>query len=135
MKCLIVDDVLENRKLLHGILSPLFSCDLAVDGLEAIRFVEMALESGEPYDVIFLDIMMPRLDGQSALIKIREMEKERGLEGSRESVVIMVTANDSPLAALEAYFKGYCTDYLLKPITRQTLLDKLREYRLVQDKP
>ncbi|MBF0153020.1 MAG: response regulator [Magnetococcales bacterium] len=131
MKCLIVDDVIENRRLLHTILLPCGPCDMAIDGLEAVKFVEAALDEQEPYDLILLDIMMPKLDGQSALIKIRALEKEHGITGAHESVIIMVTANDSPLAAIEAFFKGYCTDYLMKPITRQSLMDKLKEYGLV----
>ncbi|MBF0134799.1 MAG: response regulator [Magnetococcus sp. DMHC-1] len=131
MKCLIVDDVLENRRLLHGILSPFALCDMATDGAEAIKFVETSLDEEKPYDLILLDIMMPNVDGLDALLKIRAMEREYGMTGPREAVIIMVTANDSPLAAIEAFFKGYCTDYLTKPITRQALLDKLHEYGLV----
>jgi two-component system chemotaxis response regulator CheY len=48
-------------------------------------------------------------------------------------VIIMVTADSSPDAVTQAFFKGYCTDFMAKPITRQAMLDKLREYKLIED--
>ncbi|MBF0158081.1 MAG: response regulator [Magnetococcales bacterium] len=133
MKILIVDDILENRKLLQDLLKPYGSCDMAADGVEALTFVEAAIDEEEPYDLILLDVMMPRMDGQLALEKIRTLEQERGLSGAGESIIFMVTANDSPRQAASAFFKGYCTDYLMKPVMRQVLLDKMREYRLIAD--
>ncbi|MEO5377700.1 MAG: response regulator [Magnetococcus sp. DMHC-6] len=133
MNILIVDDVLENRKLLLEILHSYGSCDLALDGVEAVDFVEASLAEDNHYNLILLDIMMPKMDGQTALRKIRALEYEHGITGSKEAVILMVTANDSPRSATEAFFKGYCTDYLSKPITRQLLLAKLQEYNLIKD--
>ncbi|MBF0125214.1 MAG: response regulator, partial [Magnetococcales bacterium] len=131
MKTLIVDDILENRKLLQDILKPYGSCDMAADGFEALAFVEAALDEEEPYNLILLDIMMPKLDGQAALQRIRALEQQHGCVGTKEAVIFMVTANDSPREAASAFFKGYCSDYLTKPILRQTLISKLQEYRLI----
>ncbi len=133
MKILIVDDILENRRLLHGILSSFGHCDMAGNGVEAVELVEAALAEESPYNLILLDIMMPKMDGLAALQAMRAKEEEYGVKGSRESVIIMVTADGSPDSATQAFFKGYCTDYLVKPITRQVLLDKLKEYKLIAD--
>ncbi|MEO5333157.1 MAG: response regulator [Magnetococcus sp. YQC-5] len=131
MKILIVDDLREYNQFLSDILLPFAHCDIAINGADALGYVETAMIEKKPYDVILLDIMMPKMDGQVALQAIRAMEHEYGMVGAKEAVIIMVTALDSPFAAMEAFFRGYCTDYLTKPITRQVLLDKLREYHLI----
>ncbi|MBF0583068.1 MAG: response regulator, partial [Magnetococcales bacterium] len=98
-----------------------------------VEWVEAALESEEPYELILLDVMMPKMDGQTALQAIRAKEQEHGRVGVKESVILMVTADNSPETVTRAFFDGYCTDFLAKPITRQVLMNKLREYHLITD--
>ncbi|MBF0190969.1 MAG: response regulator [Magnetococcales bacterium] len=131
MNILIADDYLENRRFLYDLLLPFGSCDQAANGLEAVDLVEASLVEEIPYNLILLDIMMPVMDGQSALHAIRALEVEYGVAGAREAVIIMVTALDAPEAVTEAFYKGYCTDYIIKPFTRRVLLDKLKEYNLI----
>ncbi|MBF0163001.1 MAG: response regulator [Magnetococcales bacterium] len=132
MKTLVVDDSPMFCRLMCDILSSFGPCDMAVNGMDALGLVEKALVEQAPYQLILLDIMMPKMDGQVALQAIRAMEQKYGVPGAEEVVILMVTALDSPFAVTEAFFKGYCTDYLVKPITRQDLFDKLREYKLIQ---
>lgn len=133
MKILIVDDMIENRVLLNSILSSFGPCDVAANGVEAVELVEAALAEERPYHLILLDVMMPKQDGLSALQVMRKREQEYGLTGVQESVILMVTADSSPDTVTRAFFKGYCTDFLVKPITRQVLLDKLKEYKLIAE--
>ncbi|MEO5355588.1 MAG: response regulator, partial [Magnetococcus sp. XQGC-1] len=63
MKILVVDDMVENRMLLSGFLSEFGQCDMAVNGVEAVELVEAALAEEMPYNLILLDIMMPKMDG------------------------------------------------------------------------
>ena len=133
MRILVVDDILANRMMLGSILTPLGHCDMATNGVEAVEWVEAALAEEDPYDLILLDIMMPKMDGQAALQLIREKEASYHVTGAKESVIIMVKADSSEDAVTQAFFKGYCTDFLAKPIIRQVLLDKLREYGLITD--
>ena len=81
MKFLIVDDDPACREFLVAVLLPYGSCDLAFDGAEAIDAFRLALDDGEPYDLICLDIMMPGVDGHKALDGIRSIEHERGIGG------------------------------------------------------
>ncbi|MBF0273374.1 MAG: response regulator [Magnetococcales bacterium] len=131
MNILIADDYPENRRFLYDLLIPFGSCDQAANGLEAVDLVEASLVEETPYDLILLDIMMPVMDGQSALQAIRALEVAYGVIGAKEAVIIMVTALDAPEAVTEAFYKGYCTDYITKPFTRLMLLEKLREYNLI----
>ncbi|WP_130470986.1 response regulator [Candidatus Magnetaquicoccus inordinatus] len=131
MKILIVDDVVANRIMLGNFLTPLGQCDMATNGVEALDWVEAALAENRPYDLILLDIMMPKMDGQETLKAIRDLEQTHQQSGGKEAVILMVTAYDAPEMVTQAFFKGYCTDFLSKPITRQVLMDKLQEYGLL----
>jgi len=86
ISCLIVEDNLVNQKILLRFLSNLgVSADLANDGLEAVDVVKQ-----KAYDIIFMDIQMPRMDGISAtkcILNECQLEKL--------PIVIAVTANTS----------------------------------------
>ncbi len=131
MKMLIVEDDFGSRKLMQSLLSPYGDCDLAVDGEEAIDAFKLAWEEKEPYAVIFLDIMMPRLDGQQALQKIRHLEKEMGLQGTDQVKVIMTTVLEDPKNVMKAFHEGGVSSYLVKPINGEKLMSELRKLKLI----
>ncbi|HET98440.1 MAG TPA: response regulator [Desulfurivibrio alkaliphilus] len=133
MKILLVEDDFISRTVLQEILAPFGICHQAVDGREALKAHRRALNEGSPYNLICLDIMMPNLDGQETLRRIRELEKEQGIGGSDMVKVIMTTALDDPKSIMTALVKGSCEGYLVKPIRRDTLLAKLRELGMIQE--
>ncbi|NTU60494.1 MAG: response regulator [Deltaproteobacteria bacterium] len=129
MKTLIVEDDFVSRRVIQAILTPCGPCDVAVNGHEALRAFEMARNEGKPYDLICLDIMMPEMDGTETLRRIREMELESGVEGLAGVKVIMTTAL-SDFESIMTSFRNQCEAYLVKPISRPALLDKVREIGL-----
>lgn len=131
MRILIVEDEFVSRRVLKEFLSPYGECDMVVDGEEAIEAFRLAWEEGDPYELICLDIMMPNIDGQEALMKIREIEKELGVKGQDEVKVIMVTALDDPKTVVEAFYKGGATSYIVKPVEREKLLKEVRSLCLI----
>jgi two-component system chemotaxis response regulator CheY len=131
MRILIVEDDFRSRKLLQAILSPYGECDIAVNGEEAVEAFKMALEENRGYDLLCLDIMMPVMDGQEALKRIRDMEKERGIRYGNEVKVIMTTALGDTKNVSDAFFKGQATSYLTKPLDKHKLLDELRNMGLI----
>jgi len=131
MKVLIVEDDFTSRKLMQTILAPHGECDIAVNGKEAVEAFEAALAAEQPYDLICMDIMMPEMDGQEALKRIRALEKEKGLRGNNEVKVVMTTALDDPKNVVEAYYKGGATSYIPKPIDRQLFIHLLRNLGLI----
>lgn len=130
MNILIVDDMYENRLLFREMLHEFGQCDMASDGIDAVQMFEMELTSGEPYELVILDIMMPNMDGEATLKKLRQIEQENGITGSEEAVIIMVTAMNSPRSVLNTFFHGCCTDYIIKPVSKEALLEKIQLYGL-----
>ncbi|MEO0249653.1 MAG: response regulator [candidate division WOR-3 bacterium] len=127
MRVLIVDDDFISRRLMQKMLSEYGECDIAVDGVEAIRAFELAWEEGRPYDLICMDIVMPNIDGQQALKRIRSLESEMWLGRSQEVRVIMTTSLADPDSVADALFKGGATGYLVKPISKPNLLLELKK--------
>lgn len=127
MRILLVDDSDSVRNLLSRFLHDVGQVDEAHHGQEAVDMFKAALEDGQGYDLILLDILMPVMDGRQALAAIRRMEREYGVEYIDEVRVIMVTAVDDEECMLEAAFKGRTSAYIVKPLRKQELMDKLVE--------
>lgn len=125
MKILIVEDDFISRRILHKILLPYGQCDIAVDGIEAIQAFEYAWKDGNPYDLICLDIMMPKVDGFNALKKIRDRESELGVNEDGAVKVIITTALKDPTTIVDGEFANFANSYIVKPITKQNLLSEI----------
>jgi len=130
MKTLIVEDDFTSRLLLQEILKHHGPAHVAVDGKEAVEAVSAALESGEPYDLVCIDIMMPEMDGQQALKQIRALEEAKGILSTDGAKIIMTTALGDMKNVMTA-FSGLADSYLVKPIDKAKLLDQVREFKLI----
>ena len=130
MKTLIVEDDFTSRLLLQEILKHYGPVHIAVNGREAVEAATAAVEAGEPYDLLCLDIMMPEMDGYEALKRIRAFEEARGLLLSDGSTVFMTTALDK-MKDISQAFQGLCNAYLIKPINKSKLLEYLHEFQLI----
>ena len=126
MRFLIVEDDFGSRRLLQALLKKYGNSDVVVDGEEALEAFRLSWEENDPYDAIFLDIMMPKMDGQEALREIRKIEEEMGVKPVDEVKVIMTTALEDPKNVVEAYHKGGATAYLVKPIDREKLDEEMK---------
>ena len=113
MKLLLAEDEQSLSKALTAILEHNgYTVDAVYDGIEALEYLEM----GE-YDGVILDIMMPRMDGMTALQKIREK--------GNQVPILMLTAKseiDDKVAGLD----GGANDYLTKPFASKELLARIR---------
>ena len=123
MRILIVEDDFGSRVLMKKLLSGYGSCDVVVDGEEAINSFKIAWEEKKPYNLIMMDIMLPEIDGQEALQRIRAYEREIGLSDVNRVKVIMTTALGDPKNVVTAYNKGEASSYIVKPVE----IAKLRE--------
>ena len=130
MRTLIVEDDFTSRLLLQSFLARYGECHIAVNGREAVEAFRAALECGEPYDLVCMDIMMPEMDGQTAVREIRALEEGRGIRSSDGARIIMTTALDDVKNVVQS-FEALCDAYLFKPIDRDLLLDRIKELHLV----
>jgi len=118
LKTMIVDDEEVSADLLEIMLNRLGIREIvkATTGRQAIEMFETGLKNGAPFALVFLDIIMPGMDGQVALKHMRAAEKEEGISAADKAVIIMTTALTTTDAMIEALFEGDCNDYLVKPI-------------------
>ncbi len=131
MRFLVVEDETTSRHLLKSILSAHGDCDAVTDGDEAIEAFRKALDEDKPYSLICMDIMMPKMDGQTALTEIRKVEKEKGIRGSRKVKAIMTTALEDQKNVIDAFYKGGAAAYIVKPIDKQKLLAEMKKMDLI----
>lgn len=116
---LVVDDVEMNLKVVKGLLKETqMQIDTAISGKECLECVKK-----KHYDVIFLDHMMPELDGVETLHRMKQMTDRK----NTDTPVIMLTAN-AIVGAKEEYIRAGFMDYLTKPIQESELLEMLLKY-------
>src|ERR1700754_1844650 len=116
MRILLIEDEPDAARVLaHGLREQTYSVDVAFDG-------EAALEQAylNSYDLIILDIMLPRIDGFEVCRKLRE-------SGSMVPI-LMLTARDAVEDRILGLDLG-ADDYLVKPFDFQELLARLRALR------
>lgn len=130
MRILLAEDDFVTRKFMTSFLGKYGECDVAVDGMEAVDAFMMALEEGEPYDLVCLDIMMPVMDGYQALVGIRNLEKERDIPKEKAAKVIMTTALNDEKNVKMAFELG-CTVYSGKPIDQDRFEQALKKFGLI----
>ena len=130
MRILIAEDDFASRKVILKFLSEYGECDVTVDGMEAIDAFMMALEDGDPYDLICLDVMMPIMDGYQALKNIRDIEREHNIPEEEMVKIIMTTALNEQKNVKKAFELG-CTVYCAKPVDMDKLKNTLEMIGLV----
>ena len=118
---LVEDDDLTRRMLAMTLEGVGCTTDLAKDGLEGIGVFSKALRDGEPYDIVFCDIMMPRMDGLKAIEIMRELEQKAGVDAANESHIVMVTAVEDKNSVFTAMFKGRAYAYIVKPVKTEDI--------------
>ena len=115
-KILIVDDSKINLKVAETLMKPYnFEVDTAISGEEALEKV-----NNKQYDLIFMDIMMPKMNGVETLYKLREKE-------DFITPVIALTA-DAIEGTDEKYLNIGFNSYLSKPIDRKLLNKVINKY-------
>ncbi|MDQ0192450.1 response regulator [Paenibacillus wynnii] len=131
MKILVAEDDLVSRKFLSKFLTPYGEVDTVVDGLEALDAYLLSLKDNDPYDLLCLDIMMPRVDGVKVLKAIRDYETQKGISLEKRLKVIMTTALAEADNVKQSFEYG-CEAYAAKPINTDKFLQVLRELGLIE---
>ncbi len=124
MKTLIVEDDYDSRQLLTRFLSPYGDCNVAANGEEAVAVFRASLEENDPYELVCLDVNMPKMNGYEALETMRKMETDNGISHSSVSKIIMITSDSDQYSVSMAFKKG-ASRYIVKPITKEGLISRL----------
>jgi CheY-like chemotaxis protein len=120
---LLVEDVEINREIVQALLEPTqLEIDCAENGAEAVR---MFSESPDKYDMIFMDIQMPEMDGYEATRRIRALD----VPAAKNIPIIAMTANVFR-EDVEKCLEAGMNDHVGKPLDFEEVLDKLRAYRV-----
>jgi len=119
-RILLVDDVEINREILLALLEPTkIQIDCAVNGVEALK---MFCENELKYDLIFMDIQMPEMDGYEATRRIRSLNTP----SSRDIPIIAMTANVFR-EDVEKCLKAGMNGHIGKPLDINEVFRVLRE--------
>ncbi|MEY4503923.1 MAG: hypothetical protein RL154_215 [Pseudomonadota bacterium] len=116
MKILIVDDITANRLVIKNAFLTMPNVEIveADNGQVAVDFCK-----SNRFDIIFMDIMMPILDGVSAVTQIREFDKD--------AVIVAASALDDADTIAKMLQAG-AEDYLIKPVNMRVMRARLRNY-------
>ena len=131
MRTLIVEDDFSSRLLLEEMLGQYGPVHQAMNGVEAVEAYRLSLENGKHYDLVCLDIMLPKMNGQEVLLNIRNMEKDVTDKEGRISKVVMITVLRDTKNIIAA-FKGHCDGYLIKPFDQTRLQETLKQLHLIE---
>lgn len=134
LKVLIAEDSDLQADILNSILNDLGikNVTMAINGVHAVEHFEQALLNGAAYSLVFLDIVMPEMDGQEALKRMRALEKGSGTGGNDKTTIIMTTSLNSPADMITALIENDCTDYIVKPVDENALRSMLVKYGLIE---
>jgi signal transduction histidine kinase/CheY-like chemotaxis protein len=124
-RVLLAEDVEINREIMLALLEPTkLAIDCAENGVEAVKRFS---EDPGGYDMIFMDLQMPEMDGYEATRQIRSFEARERPSPSQGIPIIAMTANvfrEDIEKCLEVGMNGH----LGKPLDLNEVLNKLREY-------
>lgn len=131
MRFLLVDDDKRITDILKLYLAEYAECKVvnaAVDAAEAFR---EGLETGPKYDVVFMDIMMPGMDGHRVAEMMRGMEEERGVMDPDAFKLVMVSAHCDVKNVCKSFFSDRADGYVAKPIEKTALIAALRKTGII----
>ncbi len=117
LKVLVTEDEVINRMYITTLLERNgWDIDGASDGLEAINYIKE-----NDYDVVLMDISMPRLNGIDATLQIRETEEKEHLP------IIALTAHAFP-SDRKKFLEAGMDDVVVKPLNEETLIEVISKY-------
>jgi len=132
IRILLAEDNVTNQQVAVGILKKLgLRVDVVANGAEAVKALEDL-----PYDLVFMDVQMPELDGLEATRIIRNRKPESAEQGD-QALNSKYRASNVPIVAITAHamkgdrekcLEAGMDDYISKPVTPQALSEVLEKW-------
>ena len=132
LRILLVDDSKSAQLKILSIVSKYGTCDQAYDGVEALDLVQRSLQANSPYDLIIMDVVMPRMDGFEAVKKIMLLQDAVNIPEQNKAKIIMLTSKADPANMMKAHFEIGVKTYLTKPFAEKTLLEAMTNLELIE---
>ena len=132
IRILILEDDPVSGNLLKHYLESYGDCDLVTDGRKAIDYFQKATRTGDGYQLVFVDIMVPEIQGHDVVRMIRETEKKEKIPSEKRAKVIVTTSLSDAENIIES-FKAACDSYLIKPIRKAKLIGEIQSLGLLND--
>jgi len=124
IRILVAEDTEDNRLLLeHYLRGEPVELRIAHDGQEALD----AVQQGEQFDLILMDIDMPGIDGHEATRQIRAWQESQGRSEEAATPIVALSA-DAMQEAVRASMAAGCVAHVAKPVDRETLLQTIRRF-------
>jgi two-component system, sensor histidine kinase and response regulator len=124
-RLLLVEDVDINREIVLTLLEPTqLEIDCAENGVQAVRIFT---EAPKKYDIIFMDVQMPEMDGYEATKRIRALEAETGSQSAGRVPIIAMTANVFK-EDIEKSLASGMDSHVGKPLDFQEVMNRLHLY-------
>lgn len=133
MRALIIDDDPDYRSMLNMLLSPYGQIDEVEHGTAGFKAFCAALKEEDPYDLLLIDVMMPRRNGFDTVSSIRLVEQKLGLTGSEGVKIIIITGVQSDFF-IEKSLRLGCEGICFKAEGTGPLIEKLRELGLISSR-
>lgn len=128
LRVLVADDNSTNIEVVSRMLKleDIYDVTIAKDGQEAYDLVKATMENNERFDVIFMDIQMPNLDGLQSTRLIRKM--------GYSAPIVALTAFSEESNVRECMESGM-DEFLSKPIRRPALKQVLKRFATIEEEP
>jgi two-component system chemotaxis response regulator CheY len=132
LRFLIADDCNSVQQYLQAIMKRYGECTAAWNGREAVALFDEAIDEGKAFDLVLMDIMMPVMDGLSAVSAIRNIERKRLAPAGLGTKIIMVSCLSDSKHMLTAQYDCGADAYLTKPLELDALIESLRNLQILE---
>ncbi len=129
LNILVAEDDRMSRAFITEFMTAYGSVDAATNGMEAVDLFIESIKSKKPYDLLCLDIMMPKVDGLKVLQVVRELEEQQHIE--KKIKIIMMSALSEVDYVQEAFRLG-CDAYAAKPIDTEKVIEAMLNLGLIE---
>lgn len=132
LKILLVDDSKSAQLKIHEILSKYGECDQAYNGMEALEYFSNSLCNNSQYDLVVMDVVMPKMDGFQAAKEILAIEERENIPVNKRSKIVMLTSKSEPKHMIKAQLEIGVKTYITKPFEEKTLIEALNNLGLLE---
>lgn len=132
MRILIAEDDMASRKFLSKFLSKFGEVEAVENGMEVVDLFAKRMKEGVFFDLVCLDIMMPKVDGYKALTVIRDIERKNGISGEKRAKVIITSALNETESPIEENGREHDA-YITKPIDMDKFQRIMKKLGLIGD--